>query len=195
MRKPVEILRDRWGVPHIYAQTLEDLFFAQGYITATDRLFQINLKASRILSLNSPLMEFLGVASFIPLLYHAHLRIREGTLTLGGFSGSLFSLFRMYDPIRKLSRIHIQFQRSFASAARIFELLDTRVEIQDRAGETREQEPRETWIECADQRDDIGVLLLQRGRRVRTTLIVVGQAHQDGGEIRRIVDEQCQIEQ
>src|SRR5262249_18789873 len=39
----VEILRDRWGVPHIYAQTLEDLFFAQGWITAKDRLFQIDL--------------------------------------------------------------------------------------------------------------------------------------------------------
>src|SRR5205809_6343681 len=43
LRKPVEILRDRWGVPHIYAQTVEDLFFAQGYITARDRLFQIDL--------------------------------------------------------------------------------------------------------------------------------------------------------
>src|SRR3982074_1744570 len=41
--KPVEILRDRWGVPHIYAQTEEDLFFAQGFITAKDRLFQIDL--------------------------------------------------------------------------------------------------------------------------------------------------------
>ncbi|MGG7380562.1 penicillin acylase family protein, partial [Escherichia coli] len=29
--KPVEILRDRWGVPHIYAQNPDDLFFAQGY--------------------------------------------------------------------------------------------------------------------------------------------------------------------
>src|SRR5258707_10357771 len=43
LQKPVEILRDRWGVPHIYAQTVEDLFFAQGYITARDRLFQIDL--------------------------------------------------------------------------------------------------------------------------------------------------------
>lgn len=30
LKQPVEILRDRWGVPHIYAQTAEDLFFAQG---------------------------------------------------------------------------------------------------------------------------------------------------------------------
>src|SRR5438045_9590021 len=43
LQKQVEILRDRWGVPHIYASTLEDLFFAQGYITAKDRLFQIDL--------------------------------------------------------------------------------------------------------------------------------------------------------
>jgi penicillin amidase len=43
LQKQVEILRDRWGVPHIYATTVHDLFFAQGYITATDRLFQIDL--------------------------------------------------------------------------------------------------------------------------------------------------------
>jgi penicillin G amidase len=43
LEKPVEILRDRWGVPHIYASTTNDLFFAQGYITAADRLFQIDL--------------------------------------------------------------------------------------------------------------------------------------------------------
>jgi len=39
----VEIIRDRWGVPHIYAANSDDLFFAQGWITAKDRLFQIDL--------------------------------------------------------------------------------------------------------------------------------------------------------
>ena len=43
LKAPVEILRDKWGVPHIYAQSSEDLFFAQGWITAKDRLFQIDL--------------------------------------------------------------------------------------------------------------------------------------------------------
>jgi penicillin G amidase len=43
VRRPVEILRDRWGVPHIYASNSDDLFFAQGYVTAKDRLFQIDL--------------------------------------------------------------------------------------------------------------------------------------------------------
>jgi penicillin amidase len=43
LEKQVEILRDKWGVPHIYAATEHDLFFSQGYITAEDRLFQIDL--------------------------------------------------------------------------------------------------------------------------------------------------------
>ncbi len=97
-------------------------------------LFWSNMKAARILFLNSPLMELLGVLSFVPLLYYAHARIAARTLSFGAFGGSLFSLFRMYDPIRKLSRIHVQFQRAFASASRIAELFETHIEIQDRPG-------------------------------------------------------------
>ena len=39
----VEILRDRWGVPHIYARTEHDLFFANGVVHAEDRLWQMEL--------------------------------------------------------------------------------------------------------------------------------------------------------
>lgn len=40
---PVEIIRDKWGVPHIFAQTEPDLFFAQGFVHAQDRLFQMDV--------------------------------------------------------------------------------------------------------------------------------------------------------
>ena len=40
---PLEILRDRWGVAHIYARNEHDLFLAQGYNIARDRLFQLEL--------------------------------------------------------------------------------------------------------------------------------------------------------
>src|SRR5262245_61619753 len=42
LREPVEVLRDRHGVPHIYARNQHDLFFAQGVVTAQDRLFQMD---------------------------------------------------------------------------------------------------------------------------------------------------------
>lgn len=43
LSQPVEIRRDRWGINHIYARNEHDLFFAQGYAAAKDRLFQFEL--------------------------------------------------------------------------------------------------------------------------------------------------------
>jgi len=43
LEHPVEVLRDRWGVAHIYAQNQHDLFFAQGVVASEDRLFQMEL--------------------------------------------------------------------------------------------------------------------------------------------------------
>lgn len=43
LQAPVEIRRDARGVPHIFAQNRSDLFFAQGFIHAQDRLWQIEI--------------------------------------------------------------------------------------------------------------------------------------------------------
>ena len=43
LKAPVEVLRDKWGIPHIYAKNQTDLYFAQGYMAARDRLWQIDL--------------------------------------------------------------------------------------------------------------------------------------------------------
>ncbi len=43
LRAPVQVIRDTWGVPHISAQSADDLFFAQGYVMAQDRLWQMEM--------------------------------------------------------------------------------------------------------------------------------------------------------
>ncbi len=48
---PVSIRIDRWGVPHIKAETATDAFFAQGWNAARDRLWQIDLWRKRGLGL------------------------------------------------------------------------------------------------------------------------------------------------
>ena len=40
---PVEVLRDRHGIPHIYAASLEDAHFALGFVHAQDRLWQMEM--------------------------------------------------------------------------------------------------------------------------------------------------------
>ncbi|MDG1278684.1 MAG: penicillin acylase family protein [Algoriphagus sp.] len=43
LQESVEIIRDEWGINHIYANNQHDLFFAQGYAAAKDRLFQFEI--------------------------------------------------------------------------------------------------------------------------------------------------------
>jgi penicillin amidase len=43
LRDSVRVLRDAAGVPHIYAQNIDDLFFAQGFVQAQDRLWQMDM--------------------------------------------------------------------------------------------------------------------------------------------------------
>jgi penicillin amidase len=43
VHSPVRIVRDARGAPHIFAGSLEDAFFAQGFVTAQDRLWQMDM--------------------------------------------------------------------------------------------------------------------------------------------------------
>ena len=57
LAEPVEIVRDRYAVPHIYAQSWNDAHFALGFVHAQDRLWQMEMNR-RIAS--GRLAEFLG---------------------------------------------------------------------------------------------------------------------------------------
>src|SRR5690242_16194327 len=43
LRAEVEVLYDTYGVPHIYAQSEDDAYYALGYVHAQDRLFQMEM--------------------------------------------------------------------------------------------------------------------------------------------------------
>jgi penicillin amidase len=64
-----EILRDRWGIPHIRAASAADLFFAQGFVHAQDRLWQMHIMR-RLTS--GRLSEFAGSST---LLFDLHCRM------------------------------------------------------------------------------------------------------------------------
>lgn len=54
---PVEVIRDQWGIPHIYAQNEHDLLFTQGYVHAQDRLWQMEVSRR---TANGTLSEAMG---------------------------------------------------------------------------------------------------------------------------------------
>ncbi|HEX7285383.1 MAG TPA: penicillin acylase family protein, partial [Candidatus Angelobacter sp.] len=63
LKSAVTVTHDAHGVPHIAASSLEDLFFAQGYITAQDRLWQMDMTRR---SVGGEMAEILPAASAPP---------------------------------------------------------------------------------------------------------------------------------
>ncbi|KGA97862.1 beta-lactam antibiotic acylase [Alkalihalobacillus alcalophilus ATCC 27647 = CGMCC 1.3604] len=95
LSEPVTVIRDEKGVPHINAANEQDLYIAQGYIQAQDRLFQMDLSRRQA---SGTLSEVIGEASIENDKYFRTLGLRraaedsvqayssEGINVLGAFS-------------------------------------------------------------------------------------------------------------
>ena len=78
----VEIFRDNWGINHIYAENQNDLFFAQGYAAAKDRLFQFEIWRRQALG---NLSEILGSKELDRDIGVRLFKFRENLLILAPF--------------------------------------------------------------------------------------------------------------
>ncbi len=74
LKAPASVYRDRYGIPHIYAQSSEDAFFALGYLHASDRLFQMEIFRRRA---SGTLAEIFGKAVLEDDIFVRQLGIRR----------------------------------------------------------------------------------------------------------------------
>jgi ATP-binding cassette, subfamily B, bacterial MsbA len=98
------------------------------------RLFKTFLKRVRIRALSHPVMELLGGLGAAIITWVAGYMIMRGELTPGDFISFLVAFFMLYPPIRDLSKVNLEIQEGLAGATRVFELLDSTVEIKDEEG-------------------------------------------------------------
>ena len=119
------------------------------FADAAHRLFRTNMKVTSSLAALPPVMEVLGGLLAAGLLWYASREITTGQMTPGDFTAFLAILFLSYGPIRKLSRVNANVQQAIAASERIFEILDTHTEAEDRAG----ARPLETIRDAIEFRD------------------------------------------
>ena len=99
---------------------------------ATRRHLRVNLRASVLDNLSSPVIETVGVAGVCALLMYAGLQIRNGSISGPAFMTFLFTLLFMYEPIRKLNKVNLVLQQSFAALRRVHALMQVPNEIAER---------------------------------------------------------------
>ena len=101
---------------------------------ASDHFYRTNMKVTSVLSSLAPLMEFIGGVAFVAALVYGSREIVTGRLSPGEFTAFIAALFMMYAPAKKLSRVNADLQQAMAAGERIFEILDSHNEVQERLG-------------------------------------------------------------
>jgi subfamily B ATP-binding cassette protein MsbA len=105
----------------------------QKFARAGYQLFRTNMKVTAALSSLPPLMELIGGFGMAAALWYGSREIADGDLTIGELTSFIATLFLMYGPAKKLSRVNANLQQAVAASERIFEMLDTHTEVHEKA--------------------------------------------------------------
>ncbi len=141
-----EILQETISGSRIVKAFRMEEFEARRFAGATERLFKTNMRITEVVSTLPPLMELVGGLAIAAAIWYGSGRISRNELTPGEFTSFVAALFLMYGPIKKLSRVNATLQQALAAAARIFSVLDTRMEIEE-APDAVELPPLQKQIE------------------------------------------------
>lgn len=112
---------------HIVKAFNREDYEAEHFKRINKQVFLHFKKTIKFMLLQRPIIEFMGAAGAGVAIYFA-----IGNLPLDKFASFVGSLFLLYDPIKKMSKVNSTIQQSLAAGARIFEILDAKPTIQNK---------------------------------------------------------------
>jgi len=118
------------GQKIVKAFGMED-YEKQRFFDKTNTLFTLELKAVIARSLTSPIMEFLGGVGVALIIWYGGYRVIQGTSTPGTFFAFIAAVIMMYDPVKKVSRLHATIQEGLAAADRVFDIMERKSDIKE----------------------------------------------------------------
>lgn len=95
-------------------------------------LLGYHLKSVSVKALSSPVMEFLGGLGIVFIIWYGGSSVIRGVSTPGNFFSFLAAVIMLYEPVKRLSNSNNTIQQGLAGAQRVFEVLDTVPDIQER---------------------------------------------------------------
>ncbi|MGH7948062.1 MAG: ABC transporter ATP-binding protein [Candidatus Binataceae bacterium] len=95
------------------------------------RLFKVHMRAARIRSFTSPLIEMMAACAIVAVIWFGTASILAGTRSYGSFAAFFAAMLLLYEPFKKISRTNNVLQMSLAAGERIFSVMDEPAEVTD----------------------------------------------------------------
>jgi ABC-type multidrug transport system fused ATPase/permease subunit len=93
---------------------------------------QANLGAGRVSAAAQPIVELTSAMSLVMVVGVGGIMVIHGNLGLGSLFSFVLYVERLFDPVRQITQQYNQLQRSTVAAERIFEIMDTKSDVNDR---------------------------------------------------------------
>jgi len=121
------------GVKIVKAFSMEN-YENKKFTEETNNFFKMMLRIVRIRNASSPITETLSVIVGAVIIYYGGVLVLQyNALKASEFLGFLFAIFQLMPPIKELSTVNNRIQESSAAGDRIFEIIDTHPNIQDKS--------------------------------------------------------------
>ncbi len=124
------------GIKLVKAYGREE-FEADRFNTVNEEMRTVALQSWRVFGVTGPGQEFATYLSAIIIITVGGLRVMQGHLTIGDLSAFYAYVLTMFAPVRFLVFINQMALNALASGERIFEILDTPLDVMDRPGAVR----------------------------------------------------------
>lgn len=109
-------------------------FEIQKFRGTARRLMRENLRWLGAHVVTSPLMETIGALMFVFVLMFARDQIRHHLLTTGAFFTFVYALFKVYEPVKRLSAVYQQYQQAMGASTQVFAYLALEEEVAEAPG-------------------------------------------------------------
>ena len=100
----------------------------------SDNMFATGFRAAWLSALFLPVVQIISAFALSAIVWYGGLQARIGGMTIGGIQAFVSYITFMMWPIQDIARVFAEMQRSIASGERIFSLVDSVPEIQDKPG-------------------------------------------------------------
>jgi len=119
------------GIGIVKAFVMEHFEVAR-FKTATHKLLHTNMRWVRAQAATAPLMELLTMITVSGLLLYERNEILHHAQTLGGFLGFVYALFKMGEPIKRLTGVHNAVQQAVGASEQVFHFLQAKTEVTEK---------------------------------------------------------------
>ncbi|MEN8237993.1 MAG: ABC transporter ATP-binding protein [Actinomycetota bacterium] len=137
------------GVRVVQAFTQEDVQ-ASSFGRVNEHHFEANMAAARAISWYFPVVALLRVLAIVATLAIGASRVIDGSMTIGTLVAFLLYLDWFFQPIINLSNVYNLLQSALAALAKLFELIDEPVGVEERPGAYDLPEPVRGSVDVRD---------------------------------------------